>query len=213
VAGGERQQGAEHAGDEQVAVAHHCRAEQLTLQPRQAGGRVRRVERVVGTLQQVGDHERRVDERHREDSGGEPARRRDGGEQHTERDTAERGERKRRGLSCQRAGVRPGKREQRQHEQRPRGARPAGQPAERGKSQQRHGAEREIGQPLGACLFGEHADEHEAEHRQRRDHGPAAVAQPRERRHVGHAGKRDDPALRRGEQADREPEREHRRPR
>ena len=46
------------------------------LQPRQTRRRVRGVERVVGLLQQVGDHKRRVGQRHRDDPERQPARRR-----------------------------------------------------------------------------------------------------------------------------------------
>jgi len=45
------QQRAQHAGDEQVAVADHRRAEHRVLQARQPPGRVRRVERAVRLLQ------------------------------------------------------------------------------------------------------------------------------------------------------------------
>ncbi len=48
-----RQQPAENAGDEEIAVAHHRRPHDGALQTRQAGGRVSCVERVVGALKQV----------------------------------------------------------------------------------------------------------------------------------------------------------------
>ena len=67
----------ERTRDEQVAVAHHRRAEHRALQLRQAGRRVGGVQRVVGPLQQIGDDERRVGERHRDDPRRQPARRRD----------------------------------------------------------------------------------------------------------------------------------------
>ena len=110
----------EHAGDEQVAVAHHRRAEHRALKLRQAGHRMRGVEGVVGPLQQVGDHQRRVGDGHRHDPGGQPARRRDGREQHAERRAAERREDERRPLARQAAAIDPRQREQRQDEQRPR---------------------------------------------------------------------------------------------
>ena len=71
------QQAPERAGDEQIAVTHHRGAEHGALQPRQPGGRVGGVQRVVRALQQVGDDERRVGERHRHDPRRQPPRRRD----------------------------------------------------------------------------------------------------------------------------------------
>jgi len=52
-AGCAREQSAEDAGDEEVAIAHHGRSEDGGLQPRQAGRRVSRVEGVVGALELV----------------------------------------------------------------------------------------------------------------------------------------------------------------
>jgi hypothetical protein len=77
MAAGDRQQRTERAGDEQVAVADHGRAQLGALQARQARSRVRGVQRTVRALQQIGDHERGVGDGHRDDAAGEPARRRD----------------------------------------------------------------------------------------------------------------------------------------
>ena len=82
------------------------------------------------------------------------------------------------------AAVGPGQREQRQHQQRPRRTRRVGvpgEPAERERREQRHRDERQIGEALRARLFGGARDEHEADHRQRRDQRPAPAAQPPER--------------------------------
>jgi len=49
----ERQQRAERACDEQIAIADHSRAELGALQARQAGSGPSGVERAVGALQQV----------------------------------------------------------------------------------------------------------------------------------------------------------------
>jgi len=117
-----REQTAERAGDEQVAVAHHGRAEHLALQARQPGGWVRGVQRVVGSPQQVGDHERGVHDRHRDDPRGQPAGRRHRGQERAERHAAQTREHERRRLARQAAAVGPGEREQRRRQQRQRGS-------------------------------------------------------------------------------------------
>ena len=168
------------ARDEEIAVAHHGRAEHRTLEPRQPGGRVRRVERMVGPVEQIGGHERRVGSRHREDACGEPAPRRDGSQQRSQGDTAERRQDHRSALPREPAAIGPGENEQRQHEQRREGARTRAEPPQRKRGERRDGHQREIGEPLRAGAFGSAHDEHEADHRQRRNERPAARAQARD---------------------------------
>ena len=84
-----RQQAPQRGRDEEVAVAHHRRAEHAALQLRQARHRVGGVERVVRALQQVGGHQRRVGERHQDDPPRQPPGRGDGRQQDAQRDTAE----------------------------------------------------------------------------------------------------------------------------
>jgi hypothetical protein len=107
------QQTAEHPGDEQVAVAHHRRAEQLGLQAWQAARRMGCVERVVWGLQETGDHKYCVSASHRHDPNRKPACRRDARDQGAERHAAERREQDARALAKKSAAIRP-----RQHEQR-----------------------------------------------------------------------------------------------
>jgi hypothetical protein len=67
-----RKHPAEHRRRDQVAVAHHRRAERGALKARQPRRGSSRVERVVRSLQEIGDDQRGVGERHRHDPHGQP---------------------------------------------------------------------------------------------------------------------------------------------
>jgi len=171
---------------------------------------VRGVQRLVRALQQLRDHERGIGGGHREDSRAEPARRCHRRQQSSERDAAERRQRQRSGLPWQAATIGPREREQRRDEQRAHRTRSGREPSERERSQHRHGDERQVRKCLSAGRFGRAGDHDEADHGQRRDHGPAARAQPSERRGRERASQAHDHALSKRQQRDRYPEREHR---
>ena len=116
------QQRAQQRGDEDVAVTHDRGSEHLALQTGQAERRVSRVQRVVGPLQEIGDHERRVHDRHRDDPDAEPDRRGESREQHAEGHAAERREDECGGVARKAAAVRPCENEEGKHDPCQRGA-------------------------------------------------------------------------------------------
>jgi len=136
------------------------------------------VECVVGLLQQVGDHQRRVRHGHRHDAQRKPARGRDARDQRAERHTAERRQRYGRALPRQTAAIGPREREYGQDEQRERGCGTAHQPAERQRCQQRHGDQRDIGERSRAPTFVRLLNRDEADHRHGRDERPPHARQP-----------------------------------
>ena len=77
-------------GDEEIAEAHHRGAEQLALELRQAEPRRGGVERVVGRLELLGDHQHGVADRHQHDPHLQPGQARHLRQQHAERDAGER---------------------------------------------------------------------------------------------------------------------------
>ena len=122
-----RQQGPQGGRDEEIAVAHHRRAEHGGLQPRQAAAGWAALSALLGALQQVGRHQRRVGHGHQDDPPAEPSRGCHGGQQHPEGDAAESRQRERRRLTREVTAVGPRQCEQRDHQQRPPAAGPAGQ--------------------------------------------------------------------------------------
>jgi hypothetical protein len=131
-----------------------------------------RVERVVGGLQQIGDHEYRVGACHRHNPDREPARRRDACDQGAERHATERREQDARALADERAAIGPRQDEQRHDQQRQARAGAVHQPTERERGQQRDRDQCDIRQCLRACLFSERTHHHETDDRERRNECP-----------------------------------------
>lgn len=194
------QQPPEHTRDEQVAVAHLGRPEQLRLQPRQPRRRVRRVQRVVGLLQQIGDNKRRVGKCHRDDPERQPSCRRHSSNHGAERHAAERRQHRRRALAGQPAAVGPRQHKGGRHEQDEHRAGAVHQPPQGKRGQQRHGNERDICERGRASHFGGTADRNESDYRDRRDQSPPATMQcpqtrrrpPSRQRHDGALTQRQD---------------------
>jgi len=138
---------------------------------------MRCVERIVGLLQQVGYHQRRVRERHRDDPHRQPARWRHRGDHRAERHAAERRQRSRRTLPGKSAAIGPRQRKRSRHEHDERRARPVHQPTERERRQQRDGTKRDICERRGAHRFGGAADRNKSDYRDRRDQSPPGVVQ------------------------------------
>ena len=143
------------AGDEQVAVAHHGRAEHRALQPRQASGGVRRVERVV-RIAAAG--RRSTSAASASAIATIPAASQRGGvtiasstpsaTQLSAESTSAAAWPPSAPRSTQASANRT------RHEQRARRARAGRQPAERERGERGHGAQREVRQALRACAFG-----------------------------------------------------------
>ncbi len=139
------------------------------------------VESVVGLLQQVGDHKRRVGDRHRDYSQRQPPRGRDTRDQRPERHTAERRQHHRRALPRKATTVDPRKHEQGAHQQRQGGfSSPGGphKPAERKRRQQGHTHERDICERLRTPLFSDSANRYKPDHRDSRYQRPQRTAHP-----------------------------------
>ena len=181
---GDREQRAEHGRDEQVAVAHHRRAEHRALQPRQAGRRVCGVQRVVRPLQQIRDDERvsataiatipAASQR-----GGVTAASSTPSVTQLSADSTSAAASPARPPRSAQASANSGATSS-ARAGRGGWAFQASQPSASAASSG-HRDQRQIGETLRARLFGCACDEHEADHRQRRDHRPAAAAQPSER--------------------------------
>ena len=128
-----------------------------------AGTRMGCVERLIGGLQQAGDHKYGVGAGHCHDPDRQPARRRDTRDQSTERHAAERREQDARSLADERAAIGPRQDEQRYDQQRQARAGAVHQPTERKHGQQWHRDQGDICQRLRACLFSQGAHRHEAD--------------------------------------------------
>jgi len=175
------EQTAEQAGDEQVAESHRRRPQDRRLKPGQPTGGMGRDQRAVGTLQQVGGHERGIGQRHRDDPHRQPACWRHGGDQRAQRHARKARQRQSRGLPGEGTAVCPRQGEQRSDAQRQRQARASHQTPERERCQRRHGHQRQVGERLRAALRGQTADDDEDDHRRRRHDRPQTAVQAMQR--------------------------------
>jgi len=92
---------------------------------------VRGIQRRVGTLEQIGDHEPRIGHRHRDDPCPQPSGWGERCDQHAERDAAEPGESECACLARETAAIDPGDGKEQRREQRVAWARAPPQPPER----------------------------------------------------------------------------------
>ena len=192
------EQAAKYPGNEQISISHDRRAEHLCLQAREPAHGVRCVECVVRRLQQVGDHECGVRTGHRHYPERKPARWRDASDQRAQGHTAERGEQHTGALANERTAICPCQDEQGRYEQRQSGSgvvRRPYQPAERERGEQRDRHERDVRERLGTAAFGQRANDHEPDDRERGYERPQTAVQTFRPRRRPCAWERNDEAL------------------